>query len=109
MPVIALSRKSLRSFHQADKAIMNHHHRKILHTLFAHPVSANVAMKDVESVLSELGAEVNSAHSGKLHVTLNGHTANFSHANHSLPKQEVMQVKAFIEACGIDPTRDYPV
>lgn len=88
---------------------MNHHHRKILHTLFAHPISANVAMKDVESVLAELGAEIKSAHSGKTHVVLNGHSANFSHAKHSLPKQEVIQVRKFIETCGIDPKRDYPI
>jgi hypothetical protein len=88
---------------------MNHHHRKILHTLFAHPINANISLKDVESVFGELGAKMNSAHSGKLHVSLNGHSANFSHANHSLPKEEVAQVRKFMETCGIDPERDYPL
>ena len=88
---------------------MNHHHRKVLHALFAHPVSGNIAMKDVESVLSEMGAEINTAHSGKIHVTLKGHSANFPHAGHSLPKQEVQQLKKFIEAAGIDPEKDYPL
>jgi len=92
-----------------DRQGMNHHHRKVLHKLFAHPISANIAMKDVESVLREMGAEIKSAHSGKTHVALKGHSANFSHAHHSLPKQEVIQVRKFIEACGIDPGRDYPV
>lgn len=87
---------------------MNRRHRKILHALFAHPINANIAMKDVESVLRDLGAEINAAHSGKVHVVLNGHSANFSHPKHSLPKQEVMQVRKFIETCGIDPQRDYP-
>ena len=88
---------------------MNHHHRKVLHSLFSHPVSANVAMKDVESVLKELGAEIKSAHSGKTHVTLNGHSVNFSHPGHSLPKEEVVQVRHFLESCGIDPEVDYPM
>lgn len=88
---------------------MNHHHRKILHSLFAHPISANIAMKDVESVFGELGAEIKPAKSGKIHVTLKGHSVNFAHAGHSLPKQEVQQVKKFIEAAGIDPERDYPL
>ena len=88
---------------------MNHRHRKILHTLFAHPINANIAMKDVESVLRELGADINAAHSGKIHIALNGHSANFSHAGHSLPKQEVTKVRKFIETCGIDPQRDYPI
>lgn len=88
---------------------MNHHHRKILHSIFAHPINANISMKDVESVMRELGAEIKEAHSSKIHVALNGHSANFSHAKHNLPKEEVMQVRKFIETCGIDPKRDYPM
>ena len=88
---------------------MNHRHRKVLHALFAHPISANISMKDVEAVFRELGAEINAAHSGKTHVVLNGHSANFSHPSHSLPKQEVIQVRKFMENCGIDPVRDYPI
>ena len=88
---------------------MNHRHRKVLHALFAHPINANIAMKDVESVFKELGAEIKEANSGKVHVVLNGHSANFSHAHHSLPKQEVQQIRKFIETCGVDPERDYPL
>lgn len=88
---------------------MNHKHRKILHAIFAHPVSANLAMKDVESVLGELGATFDESHSGKVHVALKGHSANFSRAHHSLPKQEVTQMRKFLETCGIDPERDYPL
>lgn len=88
---------------------MNHNHRKTLHALFAHPIAANLSMKDVESVFKEMGAEVTTAHSGKVHVALNGHSVNFSHAGHSLPKEEVTQIRKFIETCGIDPARDYPV
>ncbi len=88
---------------------MNHHHRKILQKVFAHPISSNLSLKEVESVLKELGAEIDEAHSGKIHVSLNGHTANFSHGHHSLPKEEVAQIRKFIETCGVDPERDYPV
>ena len=88
---------------------MNHRHRKVLHTIFAHPLNNNIAMRDVQAVLGELGAEVSESHSGKVHVTLNGHTVNFAHAQHSLPKEEVIQVRKFIETCGIDPEADYPL
>jgi hypothetical protein len=88
---------------------MNHHHRKILHSLFAHPINANISMKDVEHVLKDMGGEIKQSHSGKLHVALNGHSANFSHHGHSLPKEEVMQMRKFIVTCGIDPELDYPV
>ena len=88
---------------------MNHHHRKILHAIFAHPINANLKSKDVMHVFGELGAEIKEAHSGKTHVNLNGHSANFSHAHHSIPKEEVVQIRKFIENCGVDPKRDYPL
>lgn len=88
---------------------MNHKHRKVLHALFAHPVSGNINFNQVEHVFKELGADLSSTHTGKVSVALNGHKANFRHANHSLPPQEVAQVRKFIETCGIDPATDYPL
>ena len=41
---------------------MNHKHRKTLHALFAHPVSANISPKAVEAVFGELGGEVEQRH-----------------------------------------------
>ena len=35
---------------------MNHHQRKVLQAIFAHPVNANLDMKDVVNVLNGLGA-----------------------------------------------------
>lgn len=87
---------------------VNHRHRKILHTLFAHPISANISFKDVESVLGELGAVLDNRGS-RIGVTLNGHTAVFHHAQHTLHKDDVVSVKKFITQCGIDPARDYPL
>lgn len=88
---------------------MNHHHRKILHSLFAHPINGNISLKEVEAVFKELGAELSTASSGRIHVALNGHSANFSRPQHSLPREEVVQVRKFIETCGIDPVADYPL
>ena len=88
---------------------MNHRHRKVLHALYAHPVSSNIHARDAEVLFGELGAEVSHTHTGKIHVSLNGHSANFPIAHHSLPKQEVMQMRKFLETCGVDPARDYPL
>ena len=86
---------------------MNHRHRKVLHSLFAHPISANIDFKEVVHVLEELGAEVENKAGNRIGVTLSGHTAAFTHANHSMPKEEVVQVRKFLEACGVDP-KTYP-
>ena len=88
---------------------MNHKHRKTLHALFAHPEPANLSPIDVEHVLTELGAEMDERSSAKFAVKLNGHTANFHHAHHSLPKEEVRQFRKFLETAGIDPERDFPL
>jgi hypothetical protein len=88
---------------------VNHKHRKILPSLFAHPISGNISLKQVESVFQELGAEIEERQHSKIAVKLNGHTVAFRHAKHDLPKQEVQQIKKFIEDCGIDLVRDYPL
>lgn len=88
---------------------MNHKHRKILHQIFAHPVNPNLHFRDIETVFGELGADLGHAGTGKLQVKLNGHTANFQNPGHGMPKEEVIQVRKFIETCGIEPDRDYPL
>ncbi len=87
---------------------MNHSHRKVLHALFAHPVSANLGFKEVEHVLTALGAEVSNKTGNRIGVTLKGHSAAFSHANHDLPREEIIQIKKFLIDCGIDPAQ-YPL
>lgn len=88
---------------------MNHRHRKILHALFAHPVSANITMRDIEAVFRELGAELGHTHAGKLVVEIDGHKVSFHSAHHTVPKDEVQQIRRFLEARDIVPERDYPL
>ena len=87
---------------------MNHRHRKILHQLFAHPISANIDFNDVQSVLKELGAAIEDRAGARVAVTLKGHTVLFHHANHSVPKDEVQQIRRFLIDCGVAPEQ-YPV
>jgi hypothetical protein len=82
---------------------MNNRHHRTLEAIFAHPISANIDFKDVESMLSDLGAEIDNRSKARIGVTLNGHTAAFHHAHHSLPKDEVVQIRHFLEKCGVSP------
>lgn len=86
---------------------MNHRHRKVLHALFAHPVSANIDPKAVQSVFEELGAEVSHTGTGRIGVTLNGHTHAFHDTRHSLGKDEVVAIRTFLTEAGVDPAA-YP-
>lgn len=56
----------------------------------------------------ELGASIDNRSGARIGVALKGHTAVFHHAGHSLAKDEVVQIRKFLETCGIDPA-DFPV
>jgi hypothetical protein len=86
---------------------MRNRHRKILQAIFAHPVSGNINFKAVVNVFEELGAEVENKTGNRIGVTLNGHTAAFTHAHHDLTTDGVAQVRKFLADCGIDPGQ-YP-
>lgn len=88
---------------------MNHRHRKILHAIFAHPVSANIDPKAIEAVFEELGGEVTHNGSGRLAVKLNGQAHAFHNSQHSLSKDEVVAMRHFLTQAGVDPARDYPL
>ena len=88
---------------------MNHKHRKTLHAIFAHPEPSNLSPADVDHVLTDLGAELHERRGAKYSVTLKGHTVNFHHAEHSVPKEEVRAMRKFLESVDVDPVRDYPL
>ncbi len=80
---------------------MNHHQRKVLHAIFAHPLNANLDLKDVLNLLTGLGAEIDAKTKNRIGVTLNGQTTVLHLTTHNLMKAEVMQIRKFLELCGI--------
>jgi hypothetical protein len=88
---------------------MNHNHRKVLHSLFAHPIPSNLHLIEVETVLRELGAEVGHTGHGRFSATLGDQRVTLHGGNHGLSRDEVVQVRKALEAAGIEPARDYPI
>ena len=88
---------------------MNHRHRKVLHQIFAHPINPNIHFRDIETIFSELGAELGHSGTGRLKVELHGHKATFHAGEKNAPKEEVIQIRKFLESCGIDPEHDFPL
>lgn len=88
---------------------MNHKHRKVLHALFAHPVSSNIDPKHVQAALAEIGADISHGGHGQLIVKLNGHSHGFHDSQHSLSKEEVGSLRKFLEGAGVDPVKDFPL
>jgi hypothetical protein len=87
---------------------VNHHQRKVLHAIFAHPLNANLEMKDIVNVLNGLGAEIDTKSKSRLGVTWNGRTMVLHLPSHRLLKAEVMQIRKFLESSGIT-AEAYPV
>lgn len=88
---------------------MNHKHRQTLHALFAHPEPSNLSEADVKAVLRELGADLEERNGSRFAVTLNGHTALFHHADHSVRKDDVRNIRKFLTDAGVDPKTHYPL
>lgn len=88
---------------------MNHKHLNTLHALFAHPLSSNIDPRLVHAMVEDLGGEVTQGSHGHIKIKLNGHTHGFHEARHSLAKEEVVELRKFLETAGIDPARDFPL
>ena len=71
-------------------------------------MSTNIDVNDVSHVLGELGAEVDHKNGNRIDVFLKGHKAAFHRNSHSLAKAEVLQLRKFLETCGVSPEA-YPV
>ena len=84
---------------------MNRHHRVTLRALFAHPISANIDFNKVMHLLEDVGAEVDSRPKNRVAVKLQGQVGLFRNAHDPLSKEEVIQVRKFIESCGITPAK----
>ena len=79
-------------------------HQRTLEQLFGHPISMNIRWKDVVHLLESLGADVSVVH-GRQKVALNGHEATFRipHGKTLDSKDEVVQVRHFLERAGVTP------
>jgi hypothetical protein len=60
------------------------------------------------SVLNALGAEIDAKSKSRLGVMLNGRTTVLHISSQSVLKAEVMQIRKFLESCGI-AVEAYPI
>ena len=86
---------------------MRHKYESLLHTIFEGPVSGNVHWREVESMLTHLGARVEPHHGASFRVVLNG-VEGFIHRPHNSPtctKQELRHVRDYLVAAGVSPAQ----
>jgi HicA toxin of bacterial toxin-antitoxin, len=84
---------------------MTEKHRKTLKAIFADPVRANIAWKDVEAMLKGLGAEVTEGRGSRVRVALGGVRAVFHqpHPGRQIGKGMVRSLREFLGNAGIGP------
>ncbi len=81
---------------------MSHKHENLLHSIVNGPVGANVHWREVEAMLTHLGASVEPHHGASFRVVLNG-VEGFIHRPHNSPtcsKDELRHVRDFLIAAG---------
>ncbi len=86
-------------------ASMKRKHCRILELIFAHPLSANVKWRDIESLFCELGAEVTEREGSRVGVRLFGERKVF-HRPHPSPdadKGAVASIRQWFEKNGVKP------
>ncbi len=82
---------------------MNRKHGSVLAAIFAKPVQANIAWKDIETLLIALGAELSEGNGSRVRVALNGCKAVFHrpHPHKETDKGAVVSMRRFLTEVGV--------
>ncbi|MEX6506132.1 type II toxin-antitoxin system HicA family toxin [Jiella sp. M17.18] len=80
-------------------------HQRTLEAIFAEPVQAGIAWRDVEAMFLAFSAEVSEGHGSRVRVALNGVRAVFHrpHPRKEIDKGAVISVRRFLKAAGVSP------
>ena len=85
---------------------MSHKHEHLLETIFRDPVSANIHWREVESLLTHLGAAIDHHAGARVHVKLNGFegTLHRPHGGGTLGRQDVKHLREFLGHARVTPS-----
>jgi hypothetical protein len=85
---------------------MSHHNKKVLESVFAHPISSNIDFKDMEHALISVGVSIEEKAANKISLSLDGRSIVIHRPHqHTLSKDEVATVRGFLIDCGITPDK----
>ena len=84
---------------------MSGKHQLTLEAIFAEPLRANVVWKQVESLLSGLGAEITEGRGSRVRIVLNGVRAVFHrpHPRKETDKGALRSMRRFLVEAGVVP------
>jgi hypothetical protein len=82
---------------------MSHKHQALLRAIFHDPLPANIHWREVESLLSHLGATLEPSHGARFKVSLN-QTSDFLHHPHhnsECSRDLIKQLREFLAHAGV--------
>ena len=84
---------------------MRRRHRQTLALIFRRPVSANIPWRDIEALLTELGAEVSERTGSRIGVRLFGERRVFHrpHPSRHTDKGAVVSIREWLRRNGVEP------
>ena len=85
---------------------MSRHHTQLLRTIFQDPPSGNIHWRDIESLLKHVGATIESASKGRIHVKL-GHADAMLHRPHhgnTLDSHTLEHLRGILARGGVTPS-----
>lgn len=82
---------------------MSKKHQKVLSAIFSNHLSSNIHWKEIESLLSHLGAEYRECSGASLIAIIDGNefTLHRGHHNSTMSKKSLHQLKRFLESVNI--------
>ncbi|MBX3013899.1 MAG: type II toxin-antitoxin system HicA family toxin [Caldilineaceae bacterium] len=83
---------------------MNAKHHRTLQAIFARPERADIAWRDIESLLIALGAELSEGNGSRVRIALHGMRAVFHrpHPEKETDKGAVKSMRRFLQEAGIE-------
>jgi HicA toxin of bacterial toxin-antitoxin, len=84
---------------------MRRKHRRTLEAIFAHPIRANIAWRDIEALFVELGADISEREGSRIAVVLFGEVRVF-HRPHPRPNTDrgaVASIRTWLQQHGVVP------
>lgn len=84
---------------------MNSRHVKTLKAIFERPERADIAWREIESLLVALGGEVSEGNGSRVRVALKGVRAVFHrpHPEKETDKGAVKSIRRFLQTAGVEP------
>lgn len=82
---------------------MSHKHQALLRAIFSDPLPANIHWREIESLLTHLGALIEPSHGARFKVSLNQVSDFFHHPHHNseCSRDLIKQLREFLAHAGV--------